>query len=103
MSYLICEKHNKLEKIGSKIPNNGYICMNRYCPDSFKVFCATCKNDHRDHSIKVLTIEDVSFLVDRLLKAPFKEVARVVGETLDIMKKLKLIKEFRKKIDILEK
>jgi chaperonin cofactor prefoldin len=30
-------------------------------------------------------------------------VARVVGETLDIMKKLKLIKEFRKKIDILEK
>lgn len=42
-------------------------------------------------------------MVDRLLKAPFKEVGRVVGESLDIMKKLKLIKEFRKKIDILEK
>lgn len=67
------------------------------------MFCSGCKNDHRDHSIKVLTIEDVSFLVERLLKAPFREVGRVVGETLDIMKKLKLIKEFRKKIDILEK
>ncbi len=77
--------------------------MNRYCPDSFRVFCSACKNDHRDHSIKVLTIEDVGFLVERLLKAPFRESGRVVSESLDIMKKLKLIKEFRKKIDILEK
>lgn len=103
MSFLICEKHGKWEKAGSKVAVNGYICMNRYCPDSFKVFCAACKNDHRDHSIKVLTIEDVGFLVERLLKAPFREAGRVVGESLDIMKKLKLIKEFRKKIDILEK
>jgi hypothetical protein len=75
--------------------------MNRYCPDSFKVFCANCKNDHRDHAIKVLSIEDTTFLLERLLKLPFKEPNKYVGETLDIMKKLKLIKEFRKKIDIL--
>jgi len=66
--------------------------MNRYCPESFKVFCAACKNDHRDHAIKILTLEDVSFLVDRLLKTPFKEVGRYVGESVDVMKKLKLIK-----------
>lgn len=72
MSYLLCEKHNKIEKTASKIPVNGLICLNRYCPESFKVFCATCKTDHRDHAVKVLTIEDVSFLVDRLLKTPFK-------------------------------
>jgi hypothetical protein len=92
MSYLICEKHSKSEKSGSKMLTNGYICMNRYCPDSFKVLCSSCKNDHRDHSAKILTIEDVSFLVERLLKSPFREVGRVMGETLDIMKKLKLIK-----------
>lgn len=66
--------------------------MNRYCPSSFKVFCTACKNDHRDHAIKILTLEDVSFLVDRLLKTPFNEVGRYIGESVDVMKKLKLIK-----------
>lgn len=101
MAFLICAKHNKYEKVGSKVPNTGHVCMNRYCPDSFKVFCSTCKNEHRDHAIKILTIEDITFLVERLLKTPFKEVARYITESVDIMKKLKLIKEFRKKIDIL--
>ena len=36
-------------------------------------------------------------------KIPFKETNRYYMESLDVMKKLKLIKEFRKKIDILEK
>ncbi len=71
MSFLICQKHNKVEKIGSKVPANSYICMNRYCPNSFKIICGACKNDHRDHSIKVLTIEDVIFLTQRLIKTPF--------------------------------
>lgn len=75
--------------------------MNRYCPDSFKVICSACKVDHRDHANKVLTVEDATFLIERLMKTPFKEVTSYVTETVEIMKKLKLIKEFRKKIDIL--
>jgi hypothetical protein len=71
MSFLICERHNKIEKVGAKVAPNGFICMNRYCPNSFKVFCGACKNEHRDHSIKVLSIEDIIFLTDRLVKTPF--------------------------------
>lgn len=92
MEFLICEKHKKVEKIGTKVNTNGYVCMNRYCPDAFKVFCSTCKNDHRDHAIKILTIEDTTFLIERLLKQPFKEPNHYIGEALDVMKKLKLIK-----------
>lgn len=72
MEFLICEKHKKTEKVVSKVNANGYVCMNRYCPDSFKIFCSNCKNDHRDHAIKVLTLEDTTFLIERLLKHPFK-------------------------------
>ena len=86
------EKHNKYEKNGNKVAVNAYVCMNRYCPDSFKVFCSACKNDHRDHAMKILTIEDITFLVDRLLKAPFKQATRYVDEAVDVMRKLKLIK-----------
>jgi len=46
-------------------------------------------------------VEDATFLIERLMKTPFKEVTSYVTETVEIMKKLKLIKEFRKKIDIL--
>jgi hypothetical protein len=77
--------------------------MNKYCPDSFKVFCSACESEHEDHVIKILTIEDVSFLIDRLLKVPSKDITQAIGETLNIMKKLKLIKEFRRKIDMLER
>lgn len=56
MSFVICDKHKKVEKLSSKVITNGYVCMNRYCPDSFKVLCATCKNDHRDHANKLLSI-----------------------------------------------
>lgn len=55
-SFLICAKHNRTEKISSKVPVNSYVCMNRYCPDSFKVFCSACKMDHRDHANKILTV-----------------------------------------------
>jgi hypothetical protein len=103
MSFVICEKHNKVEKAGAKVAANSYICMNRYCPNAFNIFCVTCKSEHRDHAIKVLTFEDVCFLTDRLLKTPFVEVGRYVGEAVDVMKKLKLIKEFRRKIELLER
>jgi hypothetical protein len=92
MSYLICEKHNKIEKSSNKLGSTAQVCMNRYCPNSFKIFCATCKIDHRDHAFKILTLEDITFLVDRLLKTPFKEVAKYVSDAVDVMKKLKLIK-----------
>jgi hypothetical protein len=103
MSFLICGKHEKREKQASKVGVTGHVCMNRYCPNSFQVFCGSCKNDHRDHAVKVLSLEDLSFLLERLLKAPFHDLTRYVSETVQVMKKLKLIKEFRKKIDILEK
>jgi hypothetical protein len=87
-----------VEKAGSKVAANGLICMNRFCPNAFTIFCLACKAEHRDHAIKVLTIEDLSFLTDRLLKTPFLQVGGYVGEAVDVMKKLKLIKEFRRKI-----
>jgi hypothetical protein len=77
--------------------------MNRFCPQAFTVLCLTCKPEHRDHSIKVLTIEDLTFLADRLLKTPFMQVGGYVGEAVEVMKKLKLIKEFRRKIELLER
>lgn len=79
MSYVICDKHKKTEKLTSKLITNAYLCMNRYCPDSFKVVCPTCKNDHRDHANKVLTIEDTTFLLDRLLKLPFREPNKYIN------------------------
>lgn len=103
MSFVICEKHNKAERVGTRAAANSYICMNRFCPNAFGVFCLTCKAEHRDHSIKVLTIEDLTFLLERLLKTPFLQVGGYVGEAVDVMKKLKLIKEFRKKIELLER
>lgn len=35
-----------------------------------KVICDDCENDHKQHSSDVLSIEDVSFLLERLLKLP---------------------------------
>ena len=92
MEFPICEKHKKVEKTMHKVSTNAYVCMNRYCPDSYKVFCCNCKNDHRDHQMKLLTIEDTVFLLERLQKQPFKDTNRYMVETLDVMKKLKLIK-----------
>lgn len=71
MSFVICEKHNRVEKLATKVAANGYVCMNRFCPAAFTLFCSACKPDHRDHSVKVLTLEDIGFLTDRLLKTPF--------------------------------
>jgi hypothetical protein len=90
--FLICSKHNRTEKTATKVPTNTFICMHSDCPHSYRVLCNGCKNDHKDHSNKVLTIEDATFLVDRLMTTPFKEVANHVSESVDIMKKLKLIK-----------
>ena len=75
--------------------------MNRYCPNPFSVFCSSCKHEHRDHAFKVLSLEDTSLLIERLLKTPYKEITYYVVEAVDIMKKLKLIKDFRYKIDTL--
>jgi len=100
MSFVICSKHNKTEKTAAKVSANTYICMNPNCPNSFKVLCFGCKNEHKDHINQVISIEDATFLVDRLMTTPLKEVGSYVSESVDIMKKLKLIKEFRKKIDM---
>lgn len=72
MAFIICEKHHKGEKTGDRALINGHICMNKYCPDSFKVFCSNCKNEHKDHSNKILSLEDFSFLLERHLKSPAK-------------------------------
>ena len=48
-------------------------------------------------------MEDLSFLLERLGKTPSVLTNRYIWETLEIMKKLKLIKEFKTKIDVLEK
>lgn len=61
-----------------QIPMNYYVCLNRYCPHAYNILCSVCKAEHRDHQVKVLTIEDIAFLVDRLLKMPFKQVGTYI-------------------------
>ena len=60
--------------------------------------CALCKNEHRDHANKVLTLEDITFLIERLLKSPFKELTQYIDEAVTAMKKFKLIQENKRKI-----
>lgn len=62
-----------------QIPTNCYICMNKYCPNAYTILCNLCKNEHRDHQVKILTIEDIAFLIDRLLKMPFKQVGTFIS------------------------
>lgn len=102
MSFLVCERHNRFEKSGSNVMTSGQICLERECLNGYKVICEGCKKDHRNHAIKLLTIEDVSFLLDRLVKMPFRAMVKPIGEALNIINQLKHIKEFRKKIEILE-
>ena len=81
---------------------NANVCMNRYCPNSFTVMCSLCKTEHRDHSIKILTLEDVRLFVEKLLKTPFTLPTKYISESIEVMKKIKYIKEVRRKIDYLE-
>jgi hypothetical protein len=53
--------------------------MNKYCPNAYTILCNLCKNEHRDHQVKILTIEDIAFLIDRLLKMPFKQVGTFIS------------------------
>jgi len=77
-SVVVCDKHNKSESNLSLILSNYYVCMNRYCPDAYKVLCSACKTDHRDHAIKILNIEDLAFLIDRMLKMPFRQAGTFI-------------------------
>lgn len=77
--------------------------MNRYCQESFLPLCQACKSDHRDHSNKILTLEDITFLIERLLKSPFKELTCYIDEAVGVMKKFKLIQENKRKIEVLER
>lgn len=99
---VVCEKHQKRETNMAMISTNYYICMNRYCPNAYQVLCSSCRPDHRDHTINILSIEDICFLIDRLLKMPFKQVGLYMSQTVEVMKKLKLIREFKDKIDTLQ-
>lgn len=99
---LVCSRHGKREANMSMIANNYYICMNRYCPDAYQVLCSACRQDHRDHTISLLSIEDLCFLIDRLLKMPFRQVTLYMSETVDVMKKLHLIRDFKAKLDLLQ-
>lgn len=82
---LVCDRHQKYETNMSMISTNYYICMNRYCPDAYKVLCSSCRQDHRDHTINILSIEDICFLIDRLLKMPFRQVSCFMDETVEVM------------------
>ncbi len=56
MEFLICEKHKKIEKLAHKVTGLTHVCLNRYCNLSYIPFCTICKNDHRDHSNKLLPL-----------------------------------------------
>lgn len=92
MSYLICEKHNKHEKLGSRTVTNALLCLDRTCPESFKVLCSVCQPQHQKHANQLLSIEDASFLIQRLLKVTIKDVGRAMAETIDVLRKLSMIK-----------
>lgn len=79
MVFRICEKHNKVEKTGSNCMTSAHVCMDRGCGESYKVLCDLCKKEHRNHAITLLNVEDVSFLLERLIKLPFKAMAKPFG------------------------
>jgi hypothetical protein len=54
--------------------------------------CGQCLSSHNEHAAEILSIEDVSFLLERLVKLPGREMARPIAEALDVIKQLKLIK-----------
>lgn len=78
------------------------ICLNRYCPKAYTMLCSACRPDHRDHTTKIMSIEDLCFLLDRLLKKPVHQVGRYMSDSISIMKKLQIMGEFKKKISALE-
>lgn len=67
MNFLICKKHNKVEKAIEKAMANGFICMNKNCQESSKIICSVCKNEHRDHTNKILSLENTSLLLQSLI------------------------------------
>jgi hypothetical protein len=52
--------------------------MNRYCPSAYIVLCSQCRVEHRDHEVKILSIEDIAFMIDRLLKMPFRQAGTFI-------------------------
>ena len=62
------------------------------------MLCSSCKPDHRDHAIKILNIEDLAFLIDRMLKTPFRQAGTFIIESVEVLKRLKLVYEFSNKI-----
>lgn len=73
--------------------------MNRYCGNSFELACLKCKNElHKDHSIKFITLENFR----NLLQLLGEEERKQPTDAYEIYKKHKLIKEFRKKMQLIE-
>lgn len=56
----------------------------------------------KSHNL-LYSIEDASFLIQRLLKVAVKGVRKAMAETIDVFRKLKMVKEFRRRINQLEK
>jgi hypothetical protein len=102
MEWTICNKHKKKEKTFQRVLPSACVCMNRYCPSSFTVMCSACKPEHRDHTIKILTLEDVQNFLNKFIKSPQKNDIKYITESINLMKKIKFIKDVRKKIDYLE-
>lgn len=98
---LVCERHQKRELNPRMLPTNSYVCLHRDCRQAFTMLCSACRTDHRDHSTKIMSMEDLSFLMERLLKRPLKQAALFMEETVDIMGKLELMRDFKQKIDLL--
>lgn len=73
--------------------------MNRFCANAFELGCLRCKNElHKDHSMKYITLENFKMLLAQLSK----EDRKGAGEFLDMYRRYKLIKEFRRKMQLIE-
>lgn len=65
--YLVCSKHNKTEPLNDRFAKNVYICVNKYCPNSFELACVKCRTEfHKDHVVKFLTLESFKTLLSFL-------------------------------------
>ena len=53
---LVCQKHNKKESNLALVLNQYCVCLNKYCPDSFKMLCSACRPSHRDHATKMMSL-----------------------------------------------
>ncbi len=98
----ICSKHHMREGRTALLAINSYVCMSQTCPHSYQVLCEKCLGMHKEHASKILSLEDLAFLAKNLCKNTEKSYESTYNEVLQLLGKVKYIREFKKNMDSLE-